>query len=361
MGRWVIGLFAAVALALPAGAAAEDAAFYCQGSPDNGASGAFTDSEHTVLVGDPKLPAGARQRKLTVDGVATTVTEAGRRNAKRAIVFAHGSPNYSRDFDHLLARASRYGRVISFDWPGYGHADDRPGVPYDVDGAAHFFGGLMDRLGVRRVDLVMHDFGGPWSLQWATRHSDALHSVVIVDSGVLIGYLGHPAALQFVTPGVGEATMATMTRDSFIDSIQMQNPKLLPSAFVNRMYDFWDRGTRCAALHYYRDMRDRTPDGLGRAQAAVLSKRKRPALVVWGENDPYIPVEVAYRQAQAFPGAQVHVVKDAGHWPWVDNRADVDSVVLPFLRRVSGCAARARPAPGRAARRSSRRPTRCGS
>jgi len=158
--------------------------------------------------------------------------------------------------------------------------------------------------------------------------------VVAIDSGALIGYAGHPVALQYVLPGVGEATMATYTRQSFVAGLQAQNPKPLPYGFVNRMYDFWDRGTRCAALGYYRDMRDRSPDKLGRAQAAVLSRRRRPALVIWGKQDPYIPVAVAYRQQQAFPGAHVEVLDNAGHWPFADQRAAVDRVVRPFFRRV---------------------------
>jgi pimeloyl-ACP methyl ester carboxylesterase len=81
-------------------------------------------------------------------------------------------------------------------------------------------------------------------------------------------------------------------------------------------------------------MRNRAPDAVGRAQAKVLSRRVRPALVVWGEKDPYIPVDVAYRQSQAFPGARVEVVKGAGHWPFVDHAQRVDDIVLPFLRGV---------------------------
>jgi pimeloyl-ACP methyl ester carboxylesterase len=312
---------------------ADDPIFYCQGSADNGASGTISDQEHDVQVGDPPLPAGARQERVKVDGITTTVTEMGSPDASQAVVFAHGSPEYSRDFDHLLSEAGRYGRAISFDWPGYGHADDPAGWPYNLDGAAKFFGDLMDKLGVRSVDLVMHDFGGPWALQWAVGHPDQLHSVLVIDSGVFIGYLGHPFALVWVTPGVGEASMMTTTRQTFMTAFV--NPTPLPPDFVNRMYDNYDRGTRCALLRYYRDMKDRGADTVGRAQAAVLKKRVRPALVIWGDQDPYIPKDVAYRQDQAFPGAQVDIIKGAGHWPFVDATQQVDDAAVPFFQRVA--------------------------
>lgn len=336
----LIGGLVVMAVALAAASSApgqtiDDPLFYCQGSLDGGATGQLTtDQEHTVLLGDPPLPAGARQERVKVDGITTTVTEAGPPDATRAVVFAHGSPDYSRDFDHLLSEVAPYGRVISFDWPGYGHADDPPDGPYNLDGAAHFLGGLLDRLGVRSVDLVIHDFGGPWALQWAAAHPDQLHSALVIDSGVFIGYSGHPAALLWITPGVGEASMMTTTRGEFAESINAEAPQPMPQDWLDRTYDQYDRGTRCALLHYYRDIGHRTPDAVGRAQAKVLGQRRRPALVIWGEKDPYIPVDEAYKQSQAFPGARVEVVKGAGHWPHVDHPQQVDALAVPFLRDV---------------------------
>jgi pimeloyl-ACP methyl ester carboxylesterase len=347
---------AAVALATGASASAlpnVEPQAYCPGTTSASAGQTLTDTEHRVVVGDPPLPRRARQRRVKVNGVTTTVTEAGPRRARRAVVFAHGSPEYSRDFDRLLVGASRYGRAIEFDFPGYGHADDRVGGPYDLDGAARYFGALMRRLGVRKVDLVMHDFGGPWALQWAAKHPKALRSVVVVNSGVFIGYAGHPDAAAWVTPGVGEAEMATMTRQEFKSSAQAHNPKPLPNVFLDRMYDVFDRGTRCAMLHYYRDMGERSADKVGRAQAAVLRRRRRPALVVWGEKDQYIPLSLAYKQRMAFPGARVAVIPNAGHFPYVDDPRRVNAVVMPFLRRV--LAGRKHYKPGRRHVRSLRR------
>ena len=218
--------------------------------------------------------------------------------------------------------------------PGLGHADDPSGGPYTTDGAAKFIDDMLARLGIQQADMVLHDFGGPWGLQWASQHPDRLKSVVLVDTGVLIGYPGHPSALEWHTPIIGELSMATTTRQTFNAFLQAQNPKPLPWAFVNRMYDDYDRSTRCADLHYYRDISN--PDTLGREQAAVLRQRPRPALVIWGQEDPYIPFTLADTQKQAFPDAEVHVLPWAGHWPFVDYPDQVRNLVVPFLRGVVG-------------------------
>jgi pimeloyl-ACP methyl ester carboxylesterase len=63
----------------------------------------------------------------------------------------------------------------------------------------------------------------------------------------------------------------------------------------------------------------------------VLRKRKRPALVIWGDTDPFIPVYVAYEQQDAFPGARVELVH-AGHFPFVELVDEVDTLVAPFWK-----------------------------
>jgi pimeloyl-ACP methyl ester carboxylesterase len=311
-----------------------DSLIYCDEGLDGGATGAITDAEHTVIVGDKPLPANVQRLRMTADGISTPVMEAGPPDATEAVVFIHGNPGSSRDFDQLLSDTGRFARAVAFDMPGLGHADDPSGGPYTTEGAAKFIDDMLAQLGIQQADMVLHDFGGPWGLQWASEHPDRLKSVVLIDTGVLLDYPGHPSALEWHTPIVGELNMATTVRETFDASLETQNPKPLPSDFVNRMYDDYDRATRCADLHYYRDISN--PDTLGRAQAAVLSQRPRPALVVWGEEDPYVPFYIADEQKQAFPDAQVHLIPFAGHWPFVDYPDKVRDLVIPFLRDVVG-------------------------
>jgi pimeloyl-ACP methyl ester carboxylesterase len=311
-----------------------DSLVYCDEGLDGGASGAVTDAEHTIVVGDLPLPANVHRLEATVDGVTTPVMEAGPPDASEAVVFIHGNPGSSRDFDQLLSETGQFARAVAFDMPGLGHASDTAGGPYTTEGAAHFIDGMLAQLGITKADLVLHDFGGPWGLQWATEHPDTFKSVVLIDTGVLIGYIGHPSALAWHTPIVGELDMATTTRQSFDAALQAQNPKPLPQQFVDRMYDDYDRSTRCADLHYYRDIAN--PDAMGRAQAAELRKHPTPALVVWGQADPYVPSSLAETQKQAFPDADVHLIPGAGHWPFVDEPSRVRDLVIPFLRAHTG-------------------------
>src|SRR3954447_11689785 len=278
------------------------------------------------------MPAGVRQSTLTVGNVTTRLLQAGNPRSREAVVFIHGNPGSSLEFAHLVSVAGRYGRAVAFDMPGFGKASKDPNFDYSVPGEAHFLAAAFQKLGISRVHLALHDFGGPFGLEWAKDHPDQLLSVVLLNTGVFENYYGHPYAYVYNVPGLGEAAMQDQTHDSFTVEMQAGNPRPLPQPLIDEIWDEYDSGTQSAALKLYRSFGG--PDGadkMGKAQAAELRKRVRPALVIWGEADPYIPAYVAYEQSDAFPGAQVNLL-DSAHWPFVDNVAKVDALVAPFWK-----------------------------
>ncbi len=76
-------------------------------------------------------------------------------------------------------------------------------------------------------------------------------------------------------------------------------------------------------------LRNSPPDVLARA-GANLSAITAPALVVWGERDPWIPARFGSGYAAALGDATLELVPDAGHWPWID-RPEVGARIVEFL------------------------------
>jgi pimeloyl-ACP methyl ester carboxylesterase len=335
----VLALSAVALAASPAWAAspfdpldpADPSQVYCDEGADGGATGeATTDREHSRILPRRRLPENVKRRTLRAAGTRTVVLKAGRSRAREAVVFLHGNPGSSGDWVRLLSASGRVGRAVALDLPGFGRAGDAAGYPYTVNGAARFVGAALRKLHIRHAHLVLHDFGGPFGLQWAAGHPARVQSVTLFDTGVLRGYLGHPAAHVWRTPIVGEAFMAALTRESFRRGIQNGQQRPLPRRFVDRMYDDFDRATRCAVMSYYRDVDD--PDALGAAQTAALRPRDIPALVIWGRHDPYIPASYAARQREAFPSAKVRIFDASAHWPFVDERKRAKRLLVSFLR-----------------------------
>jgi pimeloyl-ACP methyl ester carboxylesterase/2-polyprenyl-6-methoxyphenol hydroxylase-like FAD-dependent oxidoreductase len=277
---------------------------------------------------------GVRLGELCVDGLHTPLREAGPPEATEAVVFLHGNPGSSADWAPLLAATGRRWRAVAWDAPGFGHATSQVEVRQSVAAHADFVGRALDALGIERVHLVAHDFGGPWGLTWAAGVPDRFASAVLLGTGALPGYRWHALARLWRTRPAGELFMATTTRLGFRLLLRRGNPRGFPRAFIDRMYNDFDRATRDAVLELYRSVPDVA--GAGERLAQALRPLDRPALVLWGRRDPYIPVEHAERQRAAFPSAEIRVLERSGHWPFVDDPATVTAALTGFLARHAG-------------------------
>jgi pimeloyl-ACP methyl ester carboxylesterase len=273
--------------------------------------------------------AGVRSAEIRVNGVRAPLLEAGDGSARAATVFVHGSPGSSRDWTALLSEAGAFGRALALDMPGFGRADKPADFEYTVPGYARWLEAALVQLGVAEVQLVLHDFGGPWGLAWAAARPAAVRSVVLINTGVQPGYRWHYMARIWRARGLGELSMLTATRAGFRLGLSMSNPQGLPREFVDRMYDDFDRGTRRAVLRLYRAS---DPSVFAAEVGDRIRSLACPALVVWGAKDPYISPRFAERQRDYFPGARVVMLERSGHWPFMDDPKAVAAAVLPFLR-----------------------------
>jgi pimeloyl-ACP methyl ester carboxylesterase len=273
-----------------------------------------------------------RRRTLHVDGIATPLREAGPSGASEAVVFVHGVPGSGADFEPLLAAAGQLGRAVAWDAPGFGRSDKPAGFDHTIGGHARFIGGALEALGIERTHLVLHGFGGSWGLRWAATEPERLAGVTLICAGVPRDHGWHRAARIWRTPLAGELSMATITRTGFRASLRRAGPRPLPGALVDRMFDDLDRHTRRAVLRLYRSVDDIA--GEARELAEVLRPLQRPALVIWGRGDPYLPPALADRQREAFPGAEVQILEQSGHWPFIDQADRVEQLCVGFLERT---------------------------
>ncbi|MGI8462451.1 MAG: alpha/beta fold hydrolase [Solirubrobacterales bacterium] len=332
----LLALFAATcALATITGPAAASA----QESPSEycDPSASFLDPPDVPAAGSGSAAtAEIRERTITVGEQETRLLESGPRKGRTAVVMVHGIPGSAADWSGLMPRlANRRTRAVAFDMPGFGHAADAWGIGRTADVGAEFLNQTLAQLGIRRVHLVAHDIGGPVSLEWAKSRPRRLRSATLINTGLLLGYQDHMIAQISRPAGSGEAFWLGLRRDVFVAGIQNGQTRPVPTETLNGWYDDLDRETRCTNLETYRSGSAEEVDARARSQAAALARRpNRPALVIWGAEDPFLPVEMAARQREGFPRAQVEIFEQSGHWPFIDDPERTEELVAPFVGRA---------------------------
>jgi pimeloyl-ACP methyl ester carboxylesterase len=131
---------------------------------------------------------GTERTSLLAGGTRTRLVQAGPADSAEAVVFVHGNPGSADDWEGLIGAAAGTGRrALAFDLPDFGETIAPDGFAHDVPAYATFVDEALAELGVERVHLVIHDFGGPIGLVWTMMHPDALASITLIDTGVMPG------------------------------------------------------------------------------------------------------------------------------------------------------------------------------
>jgi pimeloyl-ACP methyl ester carboxylesterase len=247
------------------------------------------------------------ERRAEVAGLEVYRREAG----DAPILYLHGVPTASWDWEPFLARTGG----VAPDLPGFGSSAKPGDFDYSIPGYADFLEAFCAEAGLGRVSIVMHDWG-VLGLAFAQRNPERVERIVLTACVPLLpGYRWHRVARAWRTPVVGELTMGFSTRFGFRRS--------LPRQIADRAYDDFDHGTQRAILKLYRSARE---------NVAALDEVTAPALVLWGERDPYLGPEWADRIAAALGGeTRVERVPEAGHWPWL-TRPEILQIVQDFVQ-----------------------------
>ncbi len=238
-------------------------------------------------------------------------------------VYCHGNPTHGEDWVPFLERST--GPAIAIDMPGWGRSDKPRDFDYTMHGLSAFLDRCLDELGVAEHKLVVHDWGS-LALIGAQRRSELVEKLVVINAVPLLpGYRWHWVAQVWRRRPAGEIANATATKRSMALTLRQArgNRSAMPPEFVDSIWRHWDRSTKRAVLQLYRDAH---PDRLA-AAGHDLDKLACPALILWGDRDPYLPTKFAHAYAAALPNAEAEIVPGAGHWPWIDDPSVVDRVV----------------------------------
>jgi pimeloyl-ACP methyl ester carboxylesterase len=269
---------------------------------------------------------------VDVAGMRVHYRDDGPRDAP-VLVCLHGTFSSLHTWDGWAEELEDDYRVIRPDLPGHGLTGPHPEARYGMADYVDFLAAFCDELGIDRFVLAGNSRGGEIAWQFALDHPDRVTALVLVDAmGFPMELAGSKGFLSLpVLPRLlSRLTPRTLIRRSVRDAYG--DPSRVPPELVDRYHDLIRRaGNRDAHLELVR--RDMDPVH----RHGELADLTVPALVLWGEEDYWIPPWFADKFADAIPDAEVVKYAGAGHTPMEEIPERTAADVRRFLgERLDG-------------------------
>jgi haloalkane dehalogenase len=253
------------------------------------------------------------------------------------VLFVHGTPSWSFEFRDLIRSLAPSRRCIAPDHLGFGLSSRPTHFPYTPEAHATTLDAFVDRVGLKRFALVVHDFGGPIGLPLALSGRHEVTDLVVMNT--FMWPIDDDAAM------VKGARLAGGPIGRFLYKYANASLRILmPTAYgdrakltrgIHRQYlePFRDRAARVLVLHTL-------------AKALLASRahyehlwhessrlKRMPALIVWGMKDHAFGARHLARWEGRLPHANVLRLAGAGHWPHEEAPAEVASAIRDLLAR----------------------------
>ncbi len=262
------------------------------------------------------------------------------------VVLLHGFPECWYSWHRQIPALAEAGfKVLAPDLRGYNLSDKPRGVDsYHVSHVIDDVAEVVRAHGGERAHIVGHDWGGIIAWCFAARYPHLVNKLVILNAphmGVYREIIGRSKqllkswyVLLFALPWIPEWRLS---RKNYAAVRRMfKKMPVRPDAFSEEDIDYLVEaisrpGALTAALNYYRcGVRRR-----GAMQIARTAYTDAETLIIWGEQDMALGLELLEGNEKYAPNLKIHRISDAGHWVQNEAADEVNAVLVKFLSEAT--------------------------
>lgn len=267
--------------------------------------------------------AAAPSQFMALNGIKIHYRDEG---AGTPIVLIHGTGASLHTWEDWTKDLIEHYRVIRLDLPAYGLTGQDPQKRYSSKDYVDLLDTFLTKLKVEKFHLAGNSLGGLISWLYASHHPEKVDKLVLLDpSG--FPFKSTPMVIKMAKTPVLNYFIRYVTPRSFIEKNIKEvyyDHTLIKASTIDRYHDLIRfEGNREAfidrAYIEREDYRDR------------LSLIKATTLILWGENDAWIPVSDAPKFKAAIDNAQVVIMPKTGHVPMEERPKESLAIVAAFL------------------------------
>jgi haloalkane dehalogenase len=256
------------------------------------------------------------------------------------IVMVHGDPTWGYLYRNFIPPLSQHYRCVVPDHMGMG----KSAIPQDQSlyrleqHCANLEALLLD-LELHDITLILHDWGGPVGLGFATRYPERIKRLVLMNTWAFAPWPGgpFPRLLEIIRSPRGEAFV--LQKNGYLESALIgttYHKENLTKTIMNAYRaPFPTPESRLAMLCWSRDIPVQETD-VSYAEMKCIEQGLSqfngiPILLVWGMQDLVISPDVLRRWQQLYPHAITHELEDASHFLQEDAPERIVQWIKTFL------------------------------
>ena len=254
-------------------------------------------------------PQGQRTQQLILNNLKISYQVAG--NGK-VVLLLHGWGGEAASFQPVFEWLAQSHKVYALDLPGFGKSQ-MPPTAWSTSDYAQFVAAFLEKIDIPKTHLIGHSFGGRISIILSAEYPEKVDKLILVDSAGI----KPPRTMKYYFR-VAIAKFGKFLRRS--------------GKFGKHLANAVSQHTGSKDYREAGDMRATLVKVVNQDLRPLLSQIAAPTLLIWGENDTDTPVSFGQIMEKEIPDAGLVVLKEAGHFSYLDKFPQFCRIVANFLQ-----------------------------
>jgi len=257
------------------------------------------------------------------------------------VLLVHGMAGTSATWAHVLPALAQRFTVVAPDLLGHGESGKPRRGEYSLGAHANVLRDLLNVLGHQRATFVGQSLGGGVAMQMSYQFPERCERLVLVSSGglgrevnVILRALTFPGA-EYVFPLI--CTPRLRDAGNAVAS-WLRGAGLRAAPAVEEMWRSYaslaEADTRRAFFRTLHAVIDLGGQAVSATDRLYLASQV-PTLIVWGADDPIIPVSHGVAANEAMPGSRLVIFDGVGHYPHCEDPERFVQVLIDFIESTA--------------------------
>lgn len=254
---------------------------------------------------------------------------------QETIIVAPGGPGLPQEYLHpMLSNLSQYANLVYFDRRADILSSRTPHEVISPSEIADDIDALRETLGLNRITVLGHSFGGAVALTYALRYPQHVKRLLLLSTAAVIE--NPEEAEQRIMKQLSPAELSAMTSNepglSPCDLVKKRYRVLYPYYFHTKPNSQWlEAGVYSIYFDALAKKLALASNAGGFDVRTSLARINVPVLVMGGRYDMVTPVSMVKEMADQLPKSRMVVMEHSGHFPFLEENYMFTEWVRQFI------------------------------